>query len=140
MSTLTVWTNAASEVRLHQLTDAHDAIVGYETVTSYINTGTDEEPIYEERQVPIYGPVPYAEQIAHLATLEVYNGWSCVDPDYLGAVPDTEQPTWRWDGSAITSLPRQPSEPTVQQVTTVLQELGMTQDQISKLLAAASAL
>lgn len=109
MSIVTVWTDPASNVVLHQLSD---------------------DPADGTAQ----------EQIAHLATRPFLDGWSCVSEDYTGAAPETDAFLWRWDGSAITSLPAPPPEPTVEQVREVLAGLGMSQAQLNALFAAAAAL
>ena len=70
MSIVTVWTNAASEVRLHQPSDD-----------------------------PADGTV--SEQIAYFSTLDVFSGWSCVDPDFTGTVPDGDRAQWRWSDGQI---------------------------------------
>lgn len=149
--TLTVWKNAAGEVRLHQLTDAHDAIVGYNAVTvqtgtelvqvgtakSEVNTGTEEDPIYadvpvleeravyEDQQVPIYGPVPYKDQIAHLATLAFMEGFTCVAEYYTGTAPETNPSLWRWNGSSITAALPVPASVTPRQVRLLLLQQGL---------------
>lgn len=80
------------------------------------------------------------EQIAHLATLSFLDGFTCVSENYTGTAPETDSSLWRWGGSAITSLPPPPPEPTVGQVREVLAGLGMSQAQLNALFAAAAAL
>ena len=104
MTVLTVWKSDAGEIRLHQLTDAHDKIVEYVTVTSDVNTGTAEEPVFATKQAPIMGPIPYADQIAHLATLSFLEGFTCVSEDYTGSAPETDASLWRWNGTEITAI------------------------------------
>lgn len=81
-----------------------------------------------------------AEQIAFLATLDGFSGYSCVCDDYTGTCPDASAHLWRWDGSAVTALPAPPSQPTVEKVAEVLLEIGMTQEQLNNLFAKAAAL
>ena len=78
------------------------------------------------------------EQIAYLETRPYLSGWSCVHPDFTGAAPGTDASLWRWSDGAIVSLPAPDQEPTVQQVRTLLSELGMTQDQLDNLSRAAA--
>lgn len=80
------------------------------------------------------------EQITYLATLSFLDGFTCVSENYTGTAPETDPSLWRWDGSAITSQPPPPPEPTVEQVREVLAGLGMSQAQLNALFAAAAAL
>lgn len=125
MTAITVWKNDAGEVRLHQLTDDHDKIVGYNTVKSGVNTGTEDEPVFADSQVPIYGPVPYKEQIAHLATFSFLEGFTCVDENYIGTAPETDPSLWRWDGKAITAAIPVPASVTPRQVRLLLLQQGL---------------
>ncbi|CAB5079529.1 hypothetical protein UFOVP143_6 [uncultured Caudovirales phage] len=125
MTTLTVWKNDAGEVRLNQLTDDHDAIVGYNTVKSEVNTGTEEDPVFEEHQVPVYGPVPYPDQIKHLATISFMAGFTCVSENYTGTAPETDPNLWRWDGTTITAVVPVPVSVTPRQVRLLLLQQGL---------------
>lgn len=127
MTAITVWKNDAGEVRLHQLTDDHDKIVRYNTVVWDVNTGTEEEPVIEEReqQVPVYGPTPYAEQIAHLATLSFMAGFTCVAENYTGTAPDADPSLWRWNGATITTTVPVPASVTPRQVRLLLLQQGL---------------
>lgn len=162
MTAITVWKNDAGEVRLHQLTDDHDKIVSYDTVTveagtemvqtgtakSEVNAGTEEDPIYEDvpvyeerpvfkdQQVPVYGPTPYAEQIAHLATLAFMEGFTCVAENYTGTAPDADPSLWRWDGKAITAAVPIPTSVTPRQVRLLLLQQGLLAN-VETMIAAA---
>lgn len=125
MTAITVWKNDAGEVRLHQLTDDHDKIVSYNTVKSVMNTGTAEEPVFEDVQVPVYGPTPYAEQIAHLATLAFMVGFTCVAENYTGTAPDTDPSLWRWSNGQIIAVIPVPESVTPRQVRLVLLQQGL---------------
>ncbi len=81
-----------------------------------------------------------AEQIAALAALEAFSGYTCVADDYTGPAPETDASLWQWDGSQITSLPAPAPKPSADQIATVLKDLGMTEEQLSNLFAAAAAL
>ena len=80
------------------------------------------------------------EQVANRIGYEYLDGFTCVSEDYTGTAPETDASLWRWDGSAITSLPPPPPEPTVEQVREVLAGLGMSKAQLNALFAAAAAL
>lgn len=80
------------------------------------------------------------EQITYIATLSFLDGFTCVSKNYTGTAPKTDPSLWRWDGSAITSLPPPPPEPTVEQVREVLAGLGMSKAQLNALFAAAAQL
>lgn len=81
-----------------------------------------------------------AEQIAHLGTLSPYEGFTCVNENFTGSVPETDASLWRWENNTITSLPAPPPEPSVNQVREVLSGLGMSQAQLDALFAAAARL
>lgn len=89
MSIVTVWTNPASNVVLHQLSD---------------------DPADGTAQ----------EQIAHLATLPLYDGWSCVDQNFTGSVPDADASEWRWSDGQIVAVPKVPASVTPRQVRLLL--------------------
>lgn len=60
------------------------------------------------------------EQIAHLATLAFLDGWSCVDPDFSGTVPDGDAAQWRWSNGQIVAVPVVPASVTPRQVRLLL--------------------
>lgn len=60
------------------------------------------------------------EQIAHLATLEVYAGFTCVSENYTGPVPATDALLWRWNGSEITAITPVPQSITPRQTRLLL--------------------
>ena len=125
MTVLTVWKNDAGEVRLHQLTDDHDKIMGYETVNTDENIGTAEELVFATKQAPIMGPIPYADQIAHLATLSFLEGFTCVSEDYTGLAPETDASLWRWNGTAIIALTPVPKMVSAVQMRLTLSVYGL---------------
>lgn len=125
MTAITVWKNDAGEVRLHQLTDDHDKIVSYNTVKSVMNTGTAEEPVFEDVQVPVYGPTPYAEQIDYLEMLEPFEGYTCVSTDYTGSAPEVDPSLWRWDGNKIIAITPVPKWVSAKQVRILLLRKGL---------------
>lgn len=111
MSRITVWANASAAVKLHQLSDAADTIVGYETVSfedGVETVETENGPVVQPRvtktQVPLYGQMPYEDQIAHLATLAFLEGYTCVQSDFMGDEPDGDPAFWRWDGQGIVAV------------------------------------
>jgi hypothetical protein len=65
------------------------------------------------------------EQIAHLATLSFLAGWSCVDPDFTGSVPDGDAAQWRWSDGQIVSVPVVPASVTPRQVRLLLLQQGL---------------
>lgn len=89
MSIVTVWTNAAHAVRLHQLSDEAE-------------DGTAQE------------------QIAYISGLPAFEGWSCVDPDFTGSVPDADASEWRWSDGQIVAAPKVPASVTPRQVRLLL--------------------
>lgn len=89
MTILTAWTNAASAVLLHQLSDDPA-------------DGTAER------------------QIEYLATLPAFDGWSCVDPNFTGTVPDADASEWRWSDGQIVAVPKVPASVTPRQVRLLL--------------------
>jgi hypothetical protein len=48
-----------------------------------------------------------ADQIAHLASLDVNAGFTCVSEDYTGPVPATNS-RWQWVNGELTSVPEIP--------------------------------
>lgn len=60
------------------------------------------------------------EQIAHLATLDVYAGFTCVSENYTGAVPATDASLWRWNGSEISAITPVPQSITPRQTRLLL--------------------
>lgn len=60
------------------------------------------------------------EQISHLATLPFLDGWSCVDPDFTGSVPDADASEWRWSDGQIVAAPKVPASVTPRQVRLLL--------------------
>ena len=65
------------------------------------------------------------EQIAHLATLEGFAGFTCVEDDYTGSAPDTDPALWRWqDGEIVATVPV-PASVTPRQVRLLLLQKGI---------------
>ena len=60
------------------------------------------------------------EQISHLEALSFLSGWSCVDPDFTGDVPDADVSLWRWSDGEIVSLTPVPLSVTPRQVRLLL--------------------
>lgn len=90
MTTLTVWNNATSGVVLLHQISDNEA------------DGTAQE------------------QISHLATLDVYAGFSCVSENYTGSLPATDASLWRWNGSQITAITPVPQAITPRQTRLLL--------------------
>lgn len=103
MSIVTVWTNPAGNVLLHQLSD---------------------EPADGTAQ----------EQIAHLATLAPYEGFTCVSENYTGTAPDTDPILWRWDGETITSSEPVPESVSRRQARLLLLQQGLL-DNVEAMIA-----
>jgi hypothetical protein len=66
-----------------------------------------------------------SDQLAHLATLDAYAGYSCVDPDFTGSVPAGDVSQWRWSDGQIVSTSAVPSSVTPRQVRLVLLAQGL---------------
>lgn len=64
------------------------------------------------------------EQIAHLATLDVYAGFACVSENYTGPVPAMDASLWRWNGSEITAITPVPQAITPRQTRLLLLQQG----------------
>lgn len=75
------------------------------------------------------------EQIAHLATLEVFEGWQCVNTDFSGSVPDAESSLWRWSDGQIVAVPKVPASVTPRQVRLLLLQQGLL-SQVEAMIAA----
>lgn len=43
------------------------------------------------------------EQLAHLRTLPIYAGYSCVSENYVGTFPNSDASLWRWINNSVTS-------------------------------------
>lgn len=65
------------------------------------------------------------EQIAHLATLWPYEGFTCVCENYTGAAPDADPALWRWDGSKIVAAVPVPESVSPRQVRLLLLQQGL---------------
>ena len=65
------------------------------------------------------------EQIAHLSTLSVFNGYACVSSDYQGSVPDADASLWRWDGQGIIAIVPVPEVVSPRQVRLLLLSQGL---------------
>lgn len=61
-----------------------------------------------------------SEQISHLANLEPFQGWSCVDQDFTGSVPDSDAAFWRWSDGQIVAVEPVPASVTPRQVRLLL--------------------
>lgn len=72
------------------------------TLTIWNNAQTGEVSLHQLSDMPSDGTA--VEQIAHLATLSAYAGFSCVSDDYAGPVPDADPALWRWDGTQIIAI------------------------------------
>lgn len=60
------------------------------------------------------------EQIAHLATLDPYQGFACVATDYRGTVPEGDPSLWRWDGQGVVAVVPVPESITPRQCRLIL--------------------
>lgn len=60
------------------------------------------------------------DQIDHLGALPFLDGWSCVDPDFTGSVPDADPSLWRWSDGQIVAAPTVPATVTPRQVRLLL--------------------
>ena len=65
------------------------------------------------------------EQIAHLGTLPFLDGYSCVDQNFTGSVPDADASLWRWSDGAIVAVPKVPASVTPRQVRLLLLAQGL---------------
>ena len=60
------------------------------------------------------------EQVANRIGYEYLDGWSCVDPDFTGSVPDADASEWRWSDGQIVAVPKVPASVTPRQVRLLL--------------------
>lgn len=65
------------------------------------------------------------EQIAHLASLPSFDGYSCVEEDFTGSVPDGDPALWRWSNGTITAVVPVPQSITPRQVRLLLLQKGL---------------
>ena len=66
------------------------------------------------------------EQIAHMATLDAYAGFTCVSEDYTGPVPDA--PQMRWDGTQLVAYVPVPEVVSPRQVRLLLLSQGLLEN------------
>lgn len=75
-----------------------------------------------------------AEQIAYMATISAYEGYSCVDSDFTGTVPDTDPSLWRWSDGQVVAVPPVPESVTPRQVRLLLLSQGLL-DEVEAMIA-----
>lgn len=75
------------------------------------------------------------EQITYLATLAPYAGYSVVDPDFTGSVPDADAQYWRWSDGSIVAIEPVPASVTPRQVRLLLLSQNLLAD-VEALIAA----
>ena len=75
------------------------------------------------------------DQITYLATLSYLDGYSCVDPDFTGSVPECDDAQWRWSDGQIVEVPVVPASVTPRQVRLLLLSQGLLAD-VEALIAA----
>lgn len=75
------------------------------------------------------------EQIAYMGTLDAYAGFACVDPDFVGTVPDADPGLWRWSNGEIIANPAIPVSVTPRQVRLLLLQQGLL-SQVEAMIAA----
>lgn len=78
------------------------------------------------------------EQIVHLATLSFLDGWSCVDQNFTGSVPDGDASQWRWSDGQIVAVPVVPASVTPRQVRLLLLSQNLL-SQVEAIIAASDA-
>lgn len=75
------------------------------------------------------------EQIAYLATLSLYEGYTCVNQDYTGNVPNDDVSSWRWADGNIVAAKFVPASVTPRQVRLLLLQQGLL-SQVEQMIAA----
>lgn len=65
------------------------------------------------------------EQIAHLATLDPYQGFTCVSTDYKGGAPEADPSLWRWNGTGVIADEPVPIEVSARQALLALDAEGL---------------
>lgn len=101
------------------------------TVTVWENTGAGCVMLTQLSDDPADGAP--GDQVAHLATLDPYQGFACVSADYKGTVPEGDPSLWRWDGQGITAIVPVPKSITPRQCRLILLSQGLL-DQVETMI------
>ena len=75
------------------------------------------------------------EQIDYLATLPSFIGWSCVDQNFTGSVPDGDAALWRWSDGQVVAVVPVPASVTPRQVRLLLLSQNLL-SQVEAIIAA----
>ena len=102
------------------------------TITLWHNASNGSVRFHQLSADPEDGTVE--EQVAYLATLTAFEGFSYITDNYTGIIPDVDASLWRWDGNAITAIVPVPGVVSRRQARLLLLGQGLL-DQVEAMMA-----